>query len=195
MYYTYACIHIHTHTHTRTHTHIYTHVHTRVHTHTHTHNIICLCVRACLHVCVTIFYQIIVSFSPVTSNSCSMPILSTAFILDSRNHFFAVETTFANNALTVTCNFTSHAAREDVKHSCTVMYGLRRGRNTCTLSSQSLENKLTVSVNQSLISVDLPAFKIATAIDDVTTLCFVVSASDNVHTAEAKGTITVTAGT
>ena len=146
--------------------------------------------------CVTIFYQIIVSFSPVTSNSCSMPISSTASILDSRNHIFAVETTFANNALTITCNFTSHAAvREDVKHSCTVMYGLRQGRNTCTQSSQSLDNKLTVSVNQSLISVYLPAFKIATAIDDVTTLCFVVSASDSVHTAEAKGTITVTSGT
>lgn len=76
------------------------------------------------------------------------------------------------------------------KRSCTVLLGFEQERSC----EEALKNEHTVRANQSYVSVDLPISIFPT--EDVSeSICFVVIASDDKHTAEAKGMLTVIPGT
>ena len=106
---------------------------------------------------------------------------------DSRNQFFDVDTVFSTyNTLRISCSFLNPIPVRN-KRSCTVLFGLEQDRSC----DESLRNEHAVRANQSHVSVDLPITSFPT--EDVSkTICFVVIASDDTHTAEAKGMLTVT---
>ena len=69
------------------------------------------------------------------------------------------------------------------------MFGPEQDRSC----DESLRNEHTVRANRSHVSVDLPiTFFPTESISE--TICYVVIASDDTHTAEAKGMLIVTAG-
>jgi hypothetical protein len=75
------------------------------------------------------------------------------------------------------------------KRSCTVLFGLKQDRSC----DGSLINEHTVRANRSRVSVDLPiTFFPTESVSE--TMCYVLIASDDTHTAEAEGMLLIMAG-
>ena len=114
--------------------------------------------------------------------------MSLSYYTDSRNRLFDVDTVFNTNTLRISCSFLNSISVRN-KRSCTVLFGLEQDMSC----DESLRNEHTVRANQSHVLVNLSVTFFPT--EDVSkTICFVVIASDDTHTAEVKGMLTVIAG-